>query len=201
MNIGLITSFLISGILLLSIGWMNRGVSYNTQDIVLTQQKQEHKVMLSELLSYDLPKIGYTNDAALDTLISYAGDNKLSFYANIDNSSDGSVEKVVWEFTGLDVASTNNPDDKVLLRTENGVGPDIKLGVTNLTFNYYDEIGGSTPMTTPLTQAQINTVKQIEVIMELQSSDPIKYSRDSQENYIKTAWVKRFTPRNLPGNL
>ncbi len=201
MNINLVTSFIVSGMLLLMIGWMNRGVSYNSQDLALSQQKQEHKVDISEIISWDMPKIGYAADVSLDTLIISADSTHIEFFSNIDNSSDGSVERIRWEFTNEPLTTTPNPNDYKLTRTVNGVTTFIGLGVTNFTLRYYDDFGETTPMSTPLSFSDIQNLRQIEIDLELQSGDLLQYSRNTEGRYTTTAWVKRFTPRNLTSNL
>lgn len=201
MNINIVTSFIISGILLLMLGWMNRGVNYNSQDLALSQQKQEQKMDILEVISWDMPKIGYAADVSLDTLIISADSKHIEFYSNIDNSSDGSVERIRWEFTNQPLTNTPNPNDYKLTRTVNGVTTVIGSGVTNFTLRYYDELGKTTPMSTPLSFSDIQNLCQIEIDLELQSGELLQYSRNTEGRYTTTTWVKRFTPRNLTSNL
>lgn len=200
MNLNLISGSIVSGMVLLTIGMMNRGVNYNSQDITLSSIKQEQKIELSEVLSHDLPKIGYTSDNSLDTLIAYADEKSIAYYSNIDNSADGSVELVTWELTNEADVSTDNPNDYKLVRTVGGTTTNISLGITTFTLNYYDKLGGTTPLTTPLSSADMDNVKQIEVVLVLESGESIQYSQNTGEKFVKSAWVKRFTPRNLKGN-
>ncbi len=201
MNLSLVTSFIVSGVLILMLGWMTLGVSYNSKDIVLSQAKQSNKMDVSQIISYDFPKIGYSGDIDIDSLIVTAKSNKIAFFSNIDNSADNSIEKIIWEFTNREVTSTANPNDFILARTIDGVETEITLGVTEFRINYYDELGSQVPLSFPLSVADINSIRQIEVELVIESADQLKLRSSSPENYVRTAWIKRFTPRNLPTNL
>tara|TARA_R110002096_G_scaffold435983_1_gene664828 strand:+ start:4917 stop:5471 length:555 start_codon:yes stop_codon:yes gene_type:complete len=183
------------------LGWMTLGVSYNSKDIVLSQAKQSNKMDVSQIISYDFPKIGYSGDIDIDSLIVTAKSNKIAFFSNIDNSADNSIEKIIWEFTNREVTSTANPNDFILARTIDGVETEITLGVTEFRINYYDELGSQVPLSFPLSVADINSIRQIEVELVIESADQLKLRSSSPENYVRTAWIKRFTPRNLPTNL
>lgn len=197
MNINLVTSFIIAGILLLILGYMNIGVGNNANEVVLSQAKQSQKLDIQEIISYDFPKIGYDFTNSADSLISKAKDDRIEFYSNLDNSADGSVEKIIWRFTGLNVTETDNPNDKILVRSVDGVDTEIKVGVTLFKLEYFDQIGSLTPMATPIPSASLSTIRQVQVTLRLESAEEITNSQSGNREYISTLWVKRFTPRNL----
>ncbi|WP_018128363.1 hypothetical protein [Balneola vulgaris] len=201
MNIGLITSFIISGILILMLGFMNIGVSQNSTEVVLSQFRQSQKYDVQELVTFDLPKIGYDFNLSIDTAIVYGDDKKLVFYSNVDNSSDGSIETITWEFTSTGINETVNPNDKVLTRTVDSELTEIKTGVTLFEFAYYDSLGSTTSLAIPLSNDDRAKVVQIGVTLKIESDEKVKTRTDKEGSYLITMWNKRFSPRNLKNNL
>jgi hypothetical protein len=201
MNINILTSFIIAGMLLLMLAYMNLGVSNNSNELVLSQAKQSQKIDIQELITNDFPKIGYDFNDTIDTLISNATDSSIVFFSNIDNSADGSIETIIWEMSSDGVSSTANTDDRILRRTAGGDVTEIVLGVTNFKLRYFDKLGSTTPLSTPLSTADIKTIRQIEVTLEVQSAETVSGTYGGNKNYITSIWTKRFTPRNLQTNL
>ncbi|MFY0696934.1 MAG: hypothetical protein JXR11_03700 [Balneola sp.] len=201
MNINILTSFIIAGILLLMLAYMNLGVSNNSTELVVSQSKQSQKIDIQSVISNDFPKMGFAFNSVIDSLIVEADSTKITFKSNLDNSVDGSIERITWELTTEDVTSTTNPNDKILRRTVDSDVTDILLGVTAFSLKYYDSYGSTTPLSTPLSSSDIDNIRQIEVAVEIQSSELISATYGGNSNYITTIWTKRFTPRNLTSNL
>ena len=201
MNINILTSFIIAGILLLMLAYMNLGVSNNSNELIVSQAKQSQKIDIQKVITNDFPKIGFDLNDAIDSLIVEADANKIVFKSNLDNSVDGSIERVTWELTTDDVTSTSNPNDKILRRTVDGDVTEIVLGVTSFRLDYYDSYGSTTALSTPLSSANIDNIRQIEVTLEIQSAELVSATYGGNSNYITTIWSKRFTPRNLTNNL
>lgn len=201
MNINILTSFIIAGILLLMLAYMNLGVSNNSNELIVSQAKQSQKIDIQKVITNDFPKIGFDLNDAIDSLVVEADVDKIVFKSNLDNSADGSIERVTWELTTDDVTSTSNPNDKILRRTVDGDVTEIVLGVTSFRIDYYDSYGSTTPLSTPLSSANIDNIRQIEVTLEIQSAELVSATYGGDSNYITTIWSKRFTPRNLRLNL
>lgn len=201
MNINVLTTFIIAGILFLMLAYMNRGVSNNSNELIVSQSKQAQKIDIQSIISNDFPKIGFDFNTSIDSLIVEADSSKIVFKSNLDNSSDGSIERVTWEFSTDDVTSTSNPNDKILRRTVDSDITEILLGVTTFRIDYYDSYGSTTPLSTPLSTADIDNLRQIQVTIEVQSAELVSPTYGGDSNYITTIWTKRFTPRNLTSNL
>lgn len=201
MNFNIVISFIIAGMLLLMLAAMNLGVGNSSTELVLSQAKQSQKIDIQELISNDFPKIGYDFNASIDTLISSVTDTSIVFFSNIDNSADGSIDTVSWVFTSDEVTSTTNDQDRILRRTVGSEVIDIKLGVTSFTLKYYDKLGSTTPLSTPLSLAEIQSIRQVEVSIEVQSAEAVSSINRGDKRYIRSIWTKRFTPRNLQTNL
>ncbi|MDX1639912.1 MAG: hypothetical protein R3281_18270 [Balneolaceae bacterium] len=200
MNIGLISSYVIGGIVLIGILTLSTTLSTNTSELTLSQIKKEELNTINDLISYDLPKIGYNRTSLTDTLIVKADSSQLWFKSNIDNSADESVETVKWIVSTDPVSSTANPDDFKVERWVDGNKTTIASGVTGFTFQYFDAHGASTPMAVPVTGTDIENIKQIEIEVILQSSEKIKYTPGTDGRYLSSSWRKRFSPVNLTNN-
>lgn len=204
MNFGMIVSYIIAGMLMIIIITIGYNTNYSGNELTLSENQKKRASEVVQSISYDLPKIGYNLNQMPDTMIRVAADNYIEFYANIDNSADQSLELVRWEFTTDSVTTTENPNDFTLRRTVGGTTTNMNAGVVSFEFRYYNQLGGSSPMATPITAAvsksTIDTINQIEVVMVTESPFPLQYSSGSDPKYIQTSWTKRFSPVNLRDN-
>lgn len=213
MNLGLITSYIIAAMLMLAIITMNINLSTSSSDLTLTQITKQHVQTVTDMLTYDIPKIGFAQNGKVtkynnpDTgssydMITIAEADKVRFYSDIDNN--GQIDEITWWFNTSDpVNSTSNPDDYKLIRTQRNMATnvtestEITLGVTEFVINYYDEYGDSkaNKLSTPV--ADPSTIKQIDIELIMESKEKIRYSVSSDGRYVASAWEKRFSPRNL----
>lgn len=208
MNIGLTTSFIIGGILLMSLLSMNMSLSNSSTELTMTQVTRERASGIKELLNHDLLKIGYNRTEKTSPMLVAADNNMIQFHSNIDNSTDGSVELVTWEYTSTSVDHTKNPNDYVLMRTVKHLDTGseeqipIKSGVTTFNIKYLAEYGDpiSNHMATPLSSTQMQNVKQLYIKMELQSGQKIFQYKGASGRYVRTIWEKRYSPSNLESN-
>ncbi len=178
MNLGLVTSTVIGGMLLLGILTLNIRMSQESDHTTMNQITKMNVNAVADFVEYDFRKVGYN---APDPKVVYADSTKFTF--NGDMEDDGTVDQVTWEFTTNGVSATNNPDDRLLVRVKNGQQTDITRGVTDFDLNYYDK--DNQPTTNP------PDVRYIEVFIEVQSPSQV------DGEYITTSWEKRFAPWNL----
>lgn len=202
MNYGIITSFVIAGMVLLAIFTMNTSVSQSSVELTMSRNVKHHVNTVSDMISHDLSKIGYNWMGMIDDPIQTADSAKIVFFSNIDNDKSNTAERVTWKFTNSEVTSSANPNDYVLQRTVmNKSGSttitktDITLGITNFNLNYYSKVGSDTPMATPVSNPE--NIKQIEVELILESRVEFSRNRSSSGRYIQSVWQKRFSPINL----
>lgn len=204
MNMGLAVSYVIGGIILFSILMLNLNMSLSSTELTMSQIAQEQVRSVAEIISYDIPKIGYnrkwkTNSPQdVGKMIEVADSNKIVFYSNIDNDPGGTTEQITWEFTTTPVSSTENPDDYILKRIVDGVSTDITLGVTRFFVRYDTSYGrkDTTWLSTPVPASDLDKIRQIEIEIECQTA--FKYTtRLNSGRYIRSAWEKRFSPANL----
>jgi hypothetical protein len=206
MNTGLLTSYIIAGIILISLMMMNIRVSTSSAEITLTHLTREKALSVTELLYYDIPNMGYDQLNTTPEIITIADSNKIQFYRRIDPESPGDPDLITWELTDTAIPETENPNDKVLIRTvEKGGNVEItkiRQGVTRFQLWYFDEQGLSTLpedgefLSTPVSSANLDDIKQVYIALELQSAEPLRNNSDNL-HYIRSAWEKRFSPNNL----
>lgn len=216
MNLGLVTSFIIGGMLMLSIIVMNINLSTSSADLTLTQVNKQHVQTITDMITYDIPKIGFAqngkvskyNDPSTGSafqLIEVADTNRIVFNSDIDN--DGEIDEITWELTTEKVYDSQpdlNQNVYKLVRKQNApsyseITTEISTGVTKFVINYYDEYGDDKAdrMSTPVTGSNLEDIKQIDIQLVIQSKEKIRYSVGSDGRYVTSAWEKRYTPRNL----
>lgn len=211
MNIGMVTSYVIAGMLLLGIAMMNIRVQNSSAELTISQMVREYVVNITDMLNDDLPNMGYhvnrttADDASTgNRILVQADSSRISFYRNLTNDPTRTPDLITWEL-GADTISTTNPAFRSLVRTvlfESAGTPDvneINLGVTNFEIRYYNTVGAplGSNMATPLSAAQMEDVKQIYIIMEVQSREPVYERATGDGRFVRTVWEKRFTPINL----
>lgn len=208
MNAGIITSYIVAGMILLSMAMLTIRVNTSSAEITLTQVTRERVSAISDMLYDDLPNMGYDIDNPTPEIIVEADSFKIQFYRKIDRHNTGTPEKITWEFTEEPVTQTPNPDDRILRRTVEVNGTvtdvtDITLGVTNFQIWYFDEFGLSTLpedeeyLVYPVTGTDLNRIKQLYISLEVQSPEQITHFGGRGGRYIRSVWEKRFSPGNL----
>jgi len=204
MNFGLVTSFIIAGILMISILSMNQNISHSSTQLTMRQVTQQRMNTISDILENDIPKIGYNGNETAPDALTDASPQKIEFKSNIDNKH-GDLETVKWEFkkTSAPVNSTENPNDYVLTRTVNANTTNFASGVTEFNIAYYDEnwnkIDANNLLNTLLggSQSERNKVRYIRFSLTVESPEPIGGAGNIDTSYVSTTWNKTFSPINL----
>ncbi|NGP87825.1 hypothetical protein [Fodinibius halophilus] len=208
MNFGLITSYVVGGIILIGILSMTLSVSNNSTEMTLTSVTREKASGIVEIIEHDIQKIGYNRTEKTDPIIVAADSNLIQFRSNIDNSTDNSVELVTWHFTTTSITSSKNPNDYILMRSVKNLSTGtientpIKLGVTNFNIKYLDEYGEpvSNHMSTPVTGSDLEEIRQLYIQLIVESKSKVyKFNKDDGR-YVTSIWEKRFSPGNLESN-
>lgn len=203
MNAGLITSYIIAGILLISMLMMNIRVSQSSAEITMTQITREKADAIADMIYDDIPNMGYNTNGKTNDIIVEADSNKVRFYRKIDPDTAGDPELITWELTNGNIPQTKNPDDRLLLRIVDSDTTKIRLGVTRFQIWYFDDFGLSTLpedneyLPTPVPSSQLSDIKQLYIALELQSPEQIYMGPGGKGRYIKTAWEKRYSPGNI----
>ncbi len=157
--IDIISSFLISGILLLVALRMNERAIKNTYYSEENLTVQQNMTSLVESLEYDFRKIGYCRNATLlrdpSRFIQYGDTNSISFLTDVNN--DGNVDTVKYWLGNNPILGCQNPNARMLYRqVDNGPAVASNLGITEFHIAYFNTFGGqlSTPFGAP-NQAQV----------------------------------------------
>lgn len=209
MNAGLITSYVIAGIIIISMVRMNNRVVNSNAELTMTQITREKLTALTDIIYDDFPNMGYDLYDKTPEIITYADTSKIQFYRKIDPYSTGEPELITWQITDTLDASSKNPNDKILMRkVKKGSGgveeiTRYNLGVTRFRLWYFDEHGLSTLpedgefLATPVSSALRDSIKQIYIVLEVQSPEPIMNNAYGEIKYMRSVWEKRFSPSNL----
>lgn len=199
MNFGLIISYVIAGFLMIMIFTINYNVGFSNQEVTTTLIKETHTQAVKQILTNDIPKIGYQKGSVITNTFIKATDIELSYRSDLDN--DGSVETITWKYDpDTTPAHAQNPHVNTLIRTVDGVDTDITLGITDFQIRYYNQYGSNTPMSTPVSSSDFEDIVQIEVEFEMQNDYSLNYRASDPDRYITTTWQKRFSPVNLRPN-
>jgi len=199
MNFGLIISYVIAGFLMIMIFTINYNVGFSNQEVTTTLIKETHTQAVKQILTNDIPKIGYQQGGVITNTFIKATDIELSYRSDLDN--DGSVETITWTYDpDTTPAHANNPHVNTLIRTVDGVDTDITLGITDFQIRYYNQYGSTSPMSTPVSSSDFEDIVQIEIEFEMQNDYSLNYRASDPDRYITTTWQKRFSPVNLRPN-
>jgi len=188
MNLGLTTSFIIAGMLMLIIGTFNMRLGQHATDLTLHEISKSHIESVYEMILYDFKKIGYDIENAIQDPILTAEGQQITFEAKLDQDSATNPSTVTWVLTDNTPAASNNPNHRVLERTVDGDTTPIGIGITRFDLRYFNENGDET--------SNLTSIRYIEVIIETQPREGIAMS-DGQTRYPVTQWRKTIVPGNL----
>jgi hypothetical protein len=177
----IIGASIIAGIILVAIFGMNVNLDQATYNKTFTLITQTNCVTLARMIEFDFVKIGYHTPKPA---VRAAKQDSISFYM-ADPTNPGVAWDSVQYYVGPAsvLGSTKNPRDRILYRVRNGVRTAANIGVTSLSFTYYDSAGVVT--TIP------DFVKSIDVVFNVESPFPV------DTTYAAAFWQKRIFPRNL----
>ncbi|MEQ9091960.1 MAG: hypothetical protein RIE52_12775 [Balneola sp.] len=194
MNLGLATTYIIGGLMLLSILAYNYSLfnsTVETTSSVITQSKLDNIV---SILQNDLNRIGY--DRGISDAFVMAEDSAFIFRGNIfDNDGSDDFDLVEWAITSELDTTTTNPNDLVLIRTWNQTPSipaneiEFRYSVRDFEVNYYD-IDGNVPV-------QMEDIVQVEVEVLVESDEPYLTKKDGTQLYYRSYWKRRIVANNL----
>jgi len=191
MNLGLTTSFIIGGLLMIAIVSLNVRMGQNSADITMHSMNQSHISDISEIIKFDFPKIGYDSDAPIDNPIQVAEKHEIQFLSNLYNTG-GSIQTVTWTLGDDALSGSDNSKLRTLTRTIDGDSQNINLGVSRFDLLYFME-GNSTPLSFPIDPSDREDINKIEVILEVES----KEATGKNNSYTTSSWRKMFMPPNI----
>jgi len=180
-DIQLAGSFLIGGMVLLTILSMNIEILETSSINSLGTMAQENVMEIATILDYDFKKIGYMVPRSTSAILAVT-DSTISFLSDIDQ--DSIIDTIAYRVGSPDeTVNTDNPDDRYLYRSVNGTEYDVALGITDWELDYFDENMSAT-----------STVNSIRVI---QISFTVETMFGYNETYGRASWSCQIVPKNL----
>ncbi|MEP1151009.1 MAG: hypothetical protein JXR20_06720 [Balneola sp.] len=196
MNISLLTSFVIGGMLLLSLLYFNNSVLNSTVETTMTVSSQTKIDTIVEILENDISRLGY-NTGTADNFITHQS-NVLKFKGDIfdgDEVKDLDYDEVEWRLTSTKAGNTTNPNDYILKRTWDpdplvaGNEEVTEFYVSRLEFKYYTAQGAVTN--------DRSVIKQIEIELIYEADEPYYTNSNGSPQYYRTIWQRTIVPNNL----
>ena len=192
MNLGITTSFIVGGLLLLSIMHMTFTVQSNSTQTTLQSISKNKVQAISQTISADFQRMGYGVDLGdpVDDVIHSISSDKISFEADLHD--DGSPETITWEFTNTEYSESQNPNDYELIRTgpvSSGSGSvESTYAVTSFNLTYYEDDG-----TVTTNKSEVDRIK-IELVCE--SPQKITVS-DGDDIFGRSFWQRTIVPPSI----
>lgn len=219
MNLGIVTSYIIAGVIILGIVSMNLRVQNSGAELTISQMNRQYVADISDMLNDDLSNMGYnvngiTRDPDGDVqVLVCAQSNRIRFYRNLCetdfecSNEDRRPERIEWRLLNEDEISLTNTAHRTLRRTVETFDDDgsvvseeqtdINVGVTQFDIQYYDVVGSNTNITGLGCGSTVPNVRQFKVTLEVQSAEKIFHRAAGEGRFVRSVWEKRFTPTNL----
>ncbi len=184
----IVGSFIIAGMVVMILLAVYINNSASSSVILFTTIEQRKITDVSELIEYDIYKIGYRIP---DEKISIADSNEIKFYTDINNDDlADSVHYYLGETT--DLSSTTNPNDKLLHRRRNNQDSlSTEIPVVDFNLSYYDSLGNSLDYSSLTSSAGRALIKSIKIKITVESDEMY------DDEYRTSEWKKKISPKNL----
>lgn len=149
---------------------------------------------LSEILEYDLRKIGYKSEYA--TKFKKANIQEVEFYSDIDTINSKNDVVRYW------IEPSTEPGFQILKRTiKDSIGNILQtmegpsLGLDSLKFTYFEASGDSIKYAE--TNSKLDKIRYIKTELWVKSSYAVKDAFSNDSTISKTYWEFTINPRNL----
>lgn len=186
----IITATFIGGILILMIISIIFYMENSSREINNANIAQLNIKEISEVLDFDLYKIGYRVSSSKILL---ADSTRLTFLSDIDNN--GKIDTIKYELgSPSELPSTPNPNDRILYRIlNNEPKKGSNLGVVDFKLVYFDSTKNILNYSLLSSQNNRDKIKAISYYIRVESVYPV-------EGYYPGAEIKRvIRPKNLWG--
>ena len=206
MNIGIVTSYVIGGFMLVSILAFNMSLNTTSQETTISTINQEKRNDIVQLLSCDFNGLGYSDDIFNNDPIQVSKSDEVEFRTSpacVDGGDNTSGELVTLYADSDDLAeSTTNPNDFYLYREDkNGT---LRFLVTHFELKYYRKNIVSGDWDEVSNPASLMSQREIKIRVEamIESEEPIRINPEGIHIYHRTAWTREFIPNimNHPWN-
>lgn len=178
MNMGLITSFVIGGMMLLAMVALSSRISENAGNTTLDLMAKSNVSTITEIIQNDFRRIGF---GIPGTAITAMSANDITFQTTFNTDSTLTIR---WHYDITDsVTATDNPDDRPLYRIIDGDVTDISLVITDFNLTYLDADGDVTAV-----PANVRSIR-----VRVACASPVGYDGYFGLGY----WEGVITPRSL----
>ena len=185
--IDIIGSFIIGAVIILLLANLNLFITSSSADNLAVNIAQLNLKTTAEIIEDDFYKIGYKVSG---NVITEADSDRIKFYADIND--DDSIDTVYYYLGPVsDMASSQNPNDRILYRVIDNETPTKANVVTNFHLTYYDSTGSPKSYGSLNSQVQRNRIKVIEIYMKVESKEPV------DGEYQAAEWLRKIMPKNL----
>ena len=159
--IGSMTTF---GLLLLMALRLNASSNESSSAYNANYMLQTNMLNLTVMLETDLRDIGkgYIRTIPDPTPLKIAATNQFSFMIGTDR-----IDWIVGDPS--EIPETPNPNDRYVYRNVNGVIHKINLGVTKMTFKYWNISSPTDSLTSPVAQTNLTLIGPVDVSIQLES--------------------------------
>lgn len=186
MNIGITTSFIIGGLLLLAMLQLNFRMLQNSTEVTMDLNNKNHIETIRKFIKQDFSRIGFGENSKIK---SFNPPHFINFSADV---FDQGTAEVIWHFKeNVDIKDTSNPNDRRLQRNgpidSSGGSKPTKFRVVNFSITGYSDFQGTVETTDK------EEIKSLRINVVYESPEPI----GSNSNYSKVVWEKLIVPKNL----
>lgn len=195
MNLGLATTYLIGGLMMLSIIGYNISTYNSSVEVTSSVTTQDKLDNIVSILQTDLNRIAYNVDTGLIDAFIESEDSLISFRGDIYEDASNNFDVVEWKFDRDPDTTTTNPNDFFLKRTWNSTpsipnnAVEYSYSVSHFKINYYDIDGAETSVKDEIIKVQV------EIVVE--SNEPYYTSKDGDESYYRLLWKRKVVANNL----
>lgn len=190
MNLSIITSFAVGGLLLLSILQMNFTVSSNSAQTAMHIVSKNRMQAVSETVKADFQRMGFgvAGPNVSDVITSINGSSGITFQSDLDDN--GTTETISWQFTNTPYSASVNPNDTTLVRTVTSASGTETYNYPAVSFDltYYDN--NNTETTT------VNNIDHVKIEIVCESPDPISTTSGNSE-YARSFWQRTIVPPSV----
>jgi hypothetical protein len=189
MNAGIVTSFIVGGLLLLAMLQLNTQVIQHSTQTTMDINSKTHVETLRRLISNDFSQIGFGKGSKIK---SFNPPHFINFSADI--YGQGTAE-IIWHFKeNVKIKDTSNPDDRRLQRNgpidASGGSKPTKFRVVDFSITGYKDIQGEIETTNK------NEIKSLTVEVVYESAESVSYN-NSESYFPRAVWRKHFVPPNI----
>lgn len=187
MNLGIVTSFLVGGLLLVAMLQFNNRVMQSSTELTLDMMDNSQVETIRQIISRDFNRIGFGDGSKINN---FNPPHFINFKADVN---DLGTSTVIWHFKeNVQIHGTSNPADRELQRNgpidSTGGSKPLKFNVVDFSITGYKDTQGN------IETEDKDEVKSFLVEIIYESPEPVSSSEDY---YPRSVWRKHFVPNNL----